>query len=117
MKPERITKKQALRAARAKLPILGDKKLQAELDMVLGHCNRCSEGLALAEAYRLGAETAQCVIAGRLAELAAPTAPEALPQQGLHNPIRSPRSRSDFGSALVRRRVEPPLTRYTVENG
>jgi hypothetical protein len=64
---DRITRKQALRAARAKLPLLGDKKLQENLDMAIGGCcSRCTEGLALAEAYRIGAEEAQQLIAKRI---------------------------------------------------
>lgn len=64
---ERITKKQALRAARAKLPIRGDKALQANLDLVIGgSCQRCTAGKALAEAYRIGAEEAQREIVARI---------------------------------------------------
>jgi hypothetical protein len=69
MPAERITKSQALRAARAKLPILGDKKLQEDLDGAVGCCASCSDGRALAQAYRIGAETAQDVIAGRIAAI------------------------------------------------
>lgn len=68
---ERITKKQALRAARAKLPLLGNKALQANLDLVIGgSCGRCTESRALAEAYRIGAEEAQREIAARIAAIA-----------------------------------------------
>lgn len=67
MTAQRITKKQALRAATAKLPLLGDKKLQENLDLVVGGCcPRCSEGRVLAEAYRIGAEEAQVLIARRV---------------------------------------------------
>lgn len=62
MTVERITKKQALRAARAKLPILGAKKLQEQLEWCVG---------SLAEAYEAGASAAQTVIAGRIASLGA----------------------------------------------
>ena len=56
-KVARITKAQAIRAARAKLPLRGDKALQANLEMF---CD------SLAEAYRVGAEEAQHVIAVRI---------------------------------------------------
>lgn len=57
----RITKSQVLRAARAKLPIRGDKALQANLEMFCG---------SLAEAYRVGAEEAQFEIARRIDAIA-----------------------------------------------
>jgi hypothetical protein len=63
---ERITRKQALRAARARLPILGDKALQGQLDFAIGCCSRCSEARALAEAFRMGAETAQRLIVEKI---------------------------------------------------
>ena len=70
MVTERITKSQALRAARAKLPILGDKKLQENLDFAVGgSCSRCTAGRALAEAYRIGAEEAQREIVARIAAI------------------------------------------------
>lgn len=67
---ERITKKQALRAVRKKLPLLGDRKLQEQLDMVLGgECSRCTDARALAESYRIGAAEAQHVIAMRIEDV------------------------------------------------
>lgn len=72
MSVERITKTQALRAVRAKLPILGTKKLQEVLDFAIGCCSRCSEGRALAEAYLAGASAAQIVIAARVAAVGIP---------------------------------------------
>lgn len=69
MPAERITKKQALRAARAKLPLLGDKKLQENLDWAIGCCPRCTEARALAEAYRIGAAEAQGIIAKRIEDI------------------------------------------------
>ncbi|HEY6037091.1 MAG TPA: hypothetical protein VIV58_22585 [Kofleriaceae bacterium] len=69
MSAERILKSSALKAARAKLPILGDKALQEELDFAIGDCSRCSDSRAYAEAYRLGAEAAQRVIAGKISAL------------------------------------------------
>ena len=67
---ERITKKQALRAARAKLPIRGDKALQENLDWITGgSCLRCTEARVLAEAYRIGAAEAQREIVARIAAI------------------------------------------------
>jgi hypothetical protein len=66
VKVDRITKKQARRAALAKLPIYGDKALQKNLEMMLGECARCSPSMSLAEAYRIGADEAQRIIARRL---------------------------------------------------
>lgn len=78
MSVERITKKQALRAARAKLPIVGDKKLQENLDMMVGGCcSRCTDGRVLAEAYRIGVEEAQTAIAGRINAIGASKPTEA----------------------------------------
>lgn len=54
---QRITKGQALRAARARLPILGDKALQQNLECITD---------SLAEAYRIGAEEAQQLIVRRI---------------------------------------------------
>lgn len=69
MKIERITKAQALRAVRAKLPILGEKKLQEQLDFAIGCCSSCSQGRALAEAFLAGAQAAQICIAARVAAI------------------------------------------------
>ena len=94
MPVERITKNQALRAARAKLPILGDKKLQEELDFAIGgSCSRCTEARSLAEAYRMGAETAQRLIAARIESLGTPKAPPA-PQRCS---VRSPGGSTEDG--------------------
>ena len=57
MTTERITKKQALRAVLAKLPIRGDKALQESLEFYAG---------SMAEAYRLGVQEAQACIAARV---------------------------------------------------
>ena len=57
---EMIRKKQVLRAVRARLPILGDRKLEMSLEHAAG---------SLAEAYRIGAEEAQHVIAVRIEAL------------------------------------------------
>lgn len=62
MSVERITKKQALRAARAKLPILGERALQEQLEWCVG---------SFAEAFQAGASAAQTVIAGRIAAIGA----------------------------------------------
>lgn len=66
---ERILKSRALKAARAKLPLVGNKELQQNLDDVVGCCSRCSDAKALAEAYRIGAAEAQHEIARRIAAL------------------------------------------------
>lgn len=67
---DRVLKSRALRAARAKLPIVGNKELQENLDFVVGgSCSRCTASRALAEAYRIGAEEAQREIVARIAAL------------------------------------------------
>lgn len=92
MPAERITKNRALRAARAKLPILGEKKLQEQLDFAIGWCSRCSEARALAEAFLAGAAAAQQSIAARIAAIGAPKA-----QERKRCPARSPGGSSSDG--------------------
>lgn len=65
-KPERITKAQAIRAVRAKLPIVGNKELEQNLECMTG---------SLAEAYRIGAEEAQFEIARRVERLVGKVSP------------------------------------------
>jgi hypothetical protein len=57
-----INRNAAIRAATKRLPIRGDKALEANLEMAVG---------SLAEAYRIGAEEAQHEIAQRLMALPA----------------------------------------------
>jgi hypothetical protein len=57
---ERITKMQALRAARARLPLRGDKAINENLSWFAD---------SLAEAYRVGAAEAQQEIVRRIASI------------------------------------------------
>jgi hypothetical protein len=59
---ELVSKAKALRAARAKLPLRGDKALQANLEMFCG---------SFADAYRIGADEAQREVARRIEALQA----------------------------------------------
>ena len=62
MRGVKISAARAIQAASKKLPILGDKKLNEELEWAADD---------LAEAYRIGAEEAQGEIVARLRQLAA----------------------------------------------
>lgn len=80
---ERITKNQALRAARAKLPILGEKKLQEQLEHAVG---------SFAEAYLAGADAAQNVIVARIEAIKnRPSLAERRAAHGLGKPTNEER--------------------------